>query len=148
MARIMPYRYCTHVTLTALLLGSASSRAADIQLSLVGAPSDATIHAELVQLPAADWSGPPLRQLQTRSDPYFADIAPGRYAVRLFIDRNGNGQLDSSSRGIPREPVGFSGNPPLLDGLPAPEAAAFEHGQQNSLLIIRLRQDRRNAPAQ
>ena len=44
----------------------------------------------------------------------------GQYATQLFQDNNGNGQLDHSRRGIPLEPVGFSGNPPLVNGKPAP----------------------------
>lgn len=147
MARIMPYRYCTHVTLAAgLLMAGATASAADVQLSLIGAPAEGSVHAELIALPADDWDGEPLMRLQSDSDPYFADVAPGRYAVRLFIDRNGNGELDTSKRGIPREPVGFSGNPQLADGMPAPEAAAFEHGESSTLLLIRLRQDRRSEP--
>lgn len=146
MAWIMPYRYCTHVTLTALLLAGMPALAADIQLSLVGVPANSAIHAELQQLPADDWSGEPIRRLLSTGDPFFANIPPGRYAVRLFVDLNGNGELDVSKRGIPREPVGFSGNPPLVDGEPAPETAAFEHGTINSVLIIRLRQDKGRAP--
>lgn len=143
----MPYRYCTHVTLAAgLLMAGATASAADVQLSLIGAPAEGRVHAELIALPADDWEGEPLMRLQSESDPHFADVAPGRYAVRLFIDRNGNGQLDTSKRGVPREPVGFSGNPQLADGMPTPEATAFEHGESNTLLLIRLRQDRRSEP--
>jgi uncharacterized protein (DUF2141 family) len=36
------------------------------------------------------------------------DLAPGRYAVRLFHDSNGNGELDRNMLGIPREGYGFS----------------------------------------
>lgn len=146
MARIMPYRYCTHVTLAAGLLLTGAAYAADIQLSLIGTPAGGSVHAELIALPAEDWNGEPLMRLQSSTDSYFANVAPGRYAVRLFVDSNGNGQLDTSRRGIPREPVGFSGNPALVEGLPPPEAAAFEHGEDNTLLLIRLRQDRRSTP--
>jgi len=146
MARIMPYRYCTHVTLAVALLAAGAARAADIQLSLIGAPVGSSVHAELIALPAEDWDGEPVQRLRSSEDLHFADVAPGRYAVRLFVDRNGNGRLDTSRRGIPREPVGFSANPPLAEGLPPPEAAAFEHGEQATLLLIRLRQDRRGEP--
>lgn len=145
MARIMPYHYCTHVTLAAVLLLTGAAHAADIQLSLIGASPGDSVHAELIALPADGWDGEPLMRLQSSTDPYFAKVAPGRYAVRLFVDSNGNGQLDTSRRGIPREPVGFSSNPALVEGLPAPEAAAFEHGEDNTLLLIRLRQDKRGA---
>ncbi|MEM0955784.1 MAG: DUF2141 domain-containing protein [Pseudomonadota bacterium] len=36
------------------------------------------------------------------------DLPEGRYAVRLFHDANGNGELDSNMLGIPKEGYGFS----------------------------------------
>ena len=36
------------------------------------------------------------------------DLPAGRYAVRLFHDANGNGELDSNMLGIPKEGYGFS----------------------------------------
>lgn len=55
----------------------------------------------------------------------FDDIAPGRYAVCVFVDENGNGVLDRSFLGIPVEPVGFSsGYEPK--GPPTFELAAFD----------------------
>lgn len=36
------------------------------------------------------------------------DLPPGDYAVRLFHDSNGNGELDLNMLGIPREGYGFS----------------------------------------
>ena len=38
----------------------------------------------------------------------FDGLAPGRYAVLAFHDRNANGVLDQNFMGIPREPLGFS----------------------------------------
>ena len=40
----------------------------------------------------------------------FKDLPAGNYAVKLFQDENGNGQIDKSSMGIPTEPYGFSNN--------------------------------------
>jgi uncharacterized protein (DUF2141 family) len=37
-------------------------------------------------------------------------LPAGRYAVRLFHDTNGNGELDVNMLGIPREAYGFSNN--------------------------------------
>ncbi len=38
----------------------------------------------------------------------FDDLAPGRYAVAVFHDVNGNGELDRIPPGVPTEPYGFS----------------------------------------
>ncbi|MBK9656200.1 MAG: DUF2141 domain-containing protein [Rhodanobacteraceae bacterium] len=35
-------------------------------------------------------------------------LAPGRYAVVVYVDRNGNGKLDRGMFGRPIEPYGFS----------------------------------------
>lgn len=90
----------------------------------------------------------PLRQISGDGNGLrFDDIPPGRYAIQLFVDSNGNGQLDVSPRGIPLEPVGFSGNPGLLKGRPDAQACSFEHGEIDSQIAIQLRQRRQAAPA-
>jgi uncharacterized protein (DUF2141 family) len=38
----------------------------------------------------------------------FENLPPGRYAVILFHDENGNGKLDKNFWGVPIEPYGFS----------------------------------------
>jgi uncharacterized protein (DUF2141 family) len=64
--------------------------------------------------------------------------APGRYAVVVFHDANGNGNLDMGPLG-PREAYGFSNNlrpilaPPLL------RSALFDAGLGVTRLSIRLR---------
>jgi uncharacterized protein (DUF2141 family) len=35
-------------------------------------------------------------------------LAPGRYAIAVYVDRNGNGKLDRGLFGKPTEPYGFS----------------------------------------
>lgn len=38
------------------------------------------------------------------------DLAPGRYAVRLFHDADGDGEMNTNMLGIPTEGYGFSNN--------------------------------------
>lgn len=52
--------------------------------------------------------------------------APGRYAIRLFHDLNGNGKLDKNFFGIPQEPYAFSNNASGSMGPPDFDAAVFE----------------------
>src|SRR6185312_779738 len=54
----------------------------------------------------------------------FPGIAPGRYAVAVIHDENGNNKLDTML-GIPREGFGFSRNPVIRFGPPRFSAAAF-----------------------
>ena len=49
------------------------------------------------------------------------DIPPGTYAIKLHIDENENGELDTNFLGIPREQYGTSNNLLFLDF----EAASF-----------------------
>ena len=70
-------------------------------------------------------------------------MPPGRYAVQLYQDSNGNGRLDLSPRGVPQEPVGFSGNPSLVKGKPSPRACLFIHGEADSLVTLRLQHPRK-----
>ena len=43
------------------------------------------------------------------------DIPPGTYAVKLHIDENENGELDTNFLGIPKEQYGISNNILLLN---------------------------------
>lgn len=63
---------------------------------------------------------------------------PGRYGVRLFHDRNGDGKLETDFLGIPREPFGFSRNAPAQFGPPSFEEAAFDVGADGAAQSITL----------
>jgi uncharacterized protein (DUF2141 family) len=69
----------------------------------------------------------------------FKDVPPGRYAVRLFQDRNSDGELQTNFVGLPSEPWGMSNNPSLMRGAPTFAAAAFDVGAGGAALTIRLR---------
>ncbi len=55
----------------------------------------------------------------------FVGVPPGRYAVAVHHDADGDGALDTDLFGAPTEGVGFSGNATARDGAPAFGAAAF-----------------------
>ena len=69
----------------------------------------------------------------------FADVQPGVYAIQVFQDRNGNQKLDQNFLGMPKEPLGFSRNPPMHFGPPRFADAAFSFGRQNSAVSVALR---------
>ncbi|PKM25650.1 MAG: hypothetical protein CVV09_09330 [Gammaproteobacteria bacterium HGW-Gammaproteobacteria-13] len=122
-----------------LLLVGSYARAGDILVTVDGIQATATVHAALVSGAQQRWPEQPLR-LQQSDDGQLrlVDLPPGRYAIQLYQDSNGNGQLDHGRRGIPLEPVGFSANPPLLNGKPTPIDSLFEHGTADTQLRIRL----------
>lgn len=65
-------------------------------------------------------------------------IAPGRYAVSLFHDANGNGKLDTGAFGIPVEKTGFSNNAAGAYGPPAFEDCRFDV-EDDTVIYVTLR---------
>lgn len=143
MVAIMPQHVNRNVTRAWLVaglvtIGVVSAQAADIRLQ-VEEMEEGMLHAQLHAVDAEDW-GAPLRQASGQSGLLvFDDVPPGRYAIELFVDLNGNGELDVSPRGIPREPVGFSGNPRLKRSKPSLQDCTFEHGTEYSEVVVELR---------
>ena len=65
-------------------------------------------------------------------------LAPGRYAVRVMHDENGNGQHDRNVFGMPTEGYGFSNNPRVMRAATF-EEAAFEVGAAGASVRIVMR---------
>lgn len=122
-----------------LLLVCSLAQAGDILVTVEGIQATGTVHAALVSGEQKRWPEQPLRQQHSDDTQLrLADLPPGRYAIQLYQDSNGNGQLDQGRRGIPLEPVGFSANPPLVNGKPSPRDSQFEHGTADTHVHIRL----------
>jgi uncharacterized protein (DUF2141 family) len=69
----------------------------------------------------------------------FHDVPPGKYAIAVFQDSNGNGVLDKGMMGRPKEPYGFSNNAAGKFGPPSFNAAAFTVGEAPVVLKIDVR---------
>lgn len=100
------------LVLAGLSLGSVS-RAAEIAVTVANPPGTGTVVALLYD--SADAFGDLRDPLQRKPMPAgaqepvrFEGLAAGTYAVVVFHDENGNGELDPNFMGIPREPLGFS----------------------------------------
>lgn len=127
----------------ALLLVGAPALAGDIVVRVEGQQAVGTLHLALVFADQPAWENRTLRQIESAQSPLrLRNLPPGRYALQLFQDSNGNDQLDLSPRGIPLEPVGFSANPTLLNGKPKPLQCLFEHGSGDSEVLVRLHSKR------
>ena len=136
-------QYCHHFSrITAyILVGTLSlpAFAGRLIVQLDEKPTETKVHAALFSEQASDWSNQPVAVASSaHAELVFEDIPAGRYAIQLFADRNGNQQLDSSPRGIPLEAVGFSNNPPLLQGKPSVAQCVFHHSGGDTPLQIRL----------
>lgn len=69
----------------------------------------------------------------------FGRVAPGRYAISLLHDENGNGRADKTLGLIPREGFGFSHDAPVRMGPPKFAEAAFEVSGEPAAHTIRMR---------
>ena len=63
---------------------------------------------------------------------------PGRYAVSVYLDENGDRKLNSGWLGIPKEPVGASNNPKSRLGPPRFDDCAFDHDLASQTIPITL----------
>ncbi len=123
-----------------------SAHAASLEVVVGNARADGTFYAALHAPSPQGWQATAVAQASSAQPRLqFADLPPGRYALQLFQDINGNGQLDQSRRGLPREPVGLSGNPPLQQGRPELDACLFEVHEGSNRIDIRLVQPGRRA---
>jgi uncharacterized protein (DUF2141 family) len=68
----------------------------------------------------------------------FHNVKPGRYALTVFHDINGNGKLDRNANGVPTESYGFSNNAQGVGGPPTFEQAAFVVGPNDKTVRINL----------
>jgi acyl-CoA reductase-like NAD-dependent aldehyde dehydrogenase/uncharacterized protein (DUF2141 family) len=65
-------------------------------------------------------------------------LSPGRYAVSVYQDENGNHKLDSNIIGIPKEPVGASNNPKPRMGPPRFDDCAFQMKDTDLTISVTL----------
>ena len=68
----------------------------------------------------------------------FRDISYGKYAVAIYQDVNGNGELDTKIFGIPTEPFAFSNNFRPKFGGPSFEKCEFEFIKDNQTIEIEM----------
>ena len=116
---------------TAVALAPFGALAADLSLSVADGPTaEATLYVALyndaasyAESKALASQTAPLREGKARF--VFTDLAPGRYALRVFADENGNGKLDTNLVGMPIERYGFSNDAKGNRGAPDFEAAAL-----------------------
>lgn len=69
----------------------------------------------------------------------FVAIPPGKYAVAVYLDENGNGIIDKNFLGIPKERYGFSNNPSPAMRAPRYEEAVFEVVSGKEGVVIKLK---------
>ena len=66
------------------------------------------------------------------------DVPYGRYSIKVYHDRNGNGELDKNVWGIPSEAYGFSNNARSMTGPPNTKDTLFQVAEPELTLKITL----------
>ncbi|MEM1262928.1 MAG: DUF2141 domain-containing protein [Pseudomonadota bacterium] len=118
------------------LLAATNIEAAslDIEVTAIEAPTGFIMLAMFDSAEAFNDGGKPVRAVKLpvegeRVEARFDDLPAGKYAIKLYHDANGNGEMDSNMLGLPIEGYGFSNNvgrfgqPPFTD-------AAFEVAEE------------------
>ena len=126
---------------TLLCAGSAMSQAADLTLKLEGVSgSEGQLMIALYNSPDAFRSHQSMQHqrlpLTGAHEAVFKGLAPGRYMVAVYHDRNGNGKLDTNASGMPLEPYGFSRNPSTQYGPPSFDDAAVMLGAEAQSITV------------
>ena len=126
----LPSRPAVRAMCAAVLLAPLGALAADLRLSVADGPAaDATLYVALYSS-ATGFAGTALASQMVpmragAAQLVFPGLAPGRYAVRVFADENGNGKLDTNLFGMPTERYGFSNDAKGNLGPPEFDAAAI-----------------------
>ncbi|WP_053231349.1 DUF2141 domain-containing protein [Sandaracinus amylolyticus] len=70
----------------------------------------------------------------------FGTLPPGRYALSLMHDEDGDGELDRDFFGVPTEGFAFSNDAPVgLGGPPSFERACFAHREEDEIVRVAAR---------
>ncbi|MCE3290106.1 MAG: hypothetical protein K0R83_2118 [Caulobacter sp.] len=65
-------------------------------------------------------------------------LKPGRYALKVYHDVDGDGRMNTNAFGLPTEPYAASNNAPATMGPPAWADAVFEVGAQGAVQTIAI----------
>lgn len=110
-----------------------AATAATLEVTVIGiAGAKGDVHVALYDNPDAFPDSDGMR-IETKVDIVagkaevrFADLQPGRYALAVYHDKNGNHDFDQGLFGIPLEDYGFSNSAAVFFGPPSFDDAAIQ----------------------
>ncbi|WP_416666002.1 DUF2141 domain-containing protein [Egbenema bharatensis] len=68
-----------------------------------------------------------------------SDLPYGEYAVAIHHDETMDAKLTCNALGIPKEGIGFSGNPKIWKGIPAFHRSAFQFAPGDETISITMK---------
>ncbi|WAL58226.1 DUF2141 domain-containing protein [Thermocoleostomius sinensis] len=69
----------------------------------------------------------------------FSELPIGSYAISAHHDENMDATLNCNALGIPKEGIGFSGNPKIWRGAPSFQRSLFEFTPSNTFVSITMK---------
>lgn len=127
------------------MLLPAVALAANLEVEIVGLASDkGDVHVALYDNPSAfPKSDGMLSETEVMpsgrvAKAVFSGLKPGRYAIAVYHDENGNHDFDQGIFGIPLEDYGFSNDAPVFLGPPSFGDAAFDVSEPGTAIKINL----------
>lgn len=121
----------------------AQSRGAALEVGTPGLTAEGSVVVAVFDK-EADWKSRdrPVRTQRVAAGPdsrlRIEGLAPGRYGLMVFHDKNNDGRLNTWPIGMPSEPYGFSNNARGRFGPASWQAASFEV-RGDSVQTLRLR---------
>lgn len=132
------------LALSVLLVTGAPAAAAELRVSVNGLRSaDGVVRLALYDRPELfPEKGEGLKiavpARQGEVEAVFDGLAPGRYALALFHDEDGDDEFDRGFLGIPKEGYAFSNDARPFLGPPSFDKAAVEVGEGGAAITIRM----------
>lgn len=135
----------TMITCTALMIGSLlQAQTTDLTLTISNFKNaDGKVRASIYSradtyLKEARYSADTIVYNEAEVLLVFKNLPVGEYAISIYHDENGNGELDANFMGIPTEPYAFSNNAPSRFGPAKYADAKFTINSATSTHAIQL----------
>ncbi|MCY3857777.1 MAG: DUF2141 domain-containing protein [Gammaproteobacteria bacterium] len=118
-----------------VLIAATSSLAAELTIKIKNVKHDDSTIYIAIFVNEENWpDGEPFRALSTPAEADVTtvnvEIPEGTYAVSVYQDINGNGQMDYNALRMPKEPWGVSNDAPARFGPPKWKRMKFDLGAE------------------
>ncbi|MGE0311982.1 MAG: DUF2141 domain-containing protein [Lautropia sp.] len=144
---VLPARIAASIAALALVATGTAARGADLEITVTNVlPKQGELMVALYDrpdnFPHRQTPAEPAQRLAASGESarlVFNGLAPGRWAVVVLQDLNGNGRVDTNLFGMPIEPYGASNNQLPRFSAPTFDAALVEVGPGGASIRIDLR---------
>jgi uncharacterized protein (DUF2141 family) len=107
---------------------------------ITSVPAEGTLYISVVDATTGSLKNPGIQSMKrlykaaARDTLVFTTLPPGVYAVRAFLDKNGNGKIDMGLMG-PKEPTAVSWNGSAHFGMPTFDSIKFSLKADTTLVL-------------